>query len=293
MAGWRGVSSPENLLDGNFIFGPTWGTKLFGTERNQTQRKHIICCFSRTILLLQFSNFIYLFSLSLYLSIWFISSFLFCCWLAFLNAPVVSSDGNLMYLVVASYNFFCISAQTRNTMWEDVSGRSGYTTEPRLFESGSDNIVYVAETLNGRLRQHNAANGQRNWEFDCSDWTRVSNCQDVIESEFSISGDGNFVYYGDIYGRVISLQVAEFQTNEPTIAPPIVPSDLPSDKLSKIPSGNPSYLPSSAPSFVPSLVPSGIPSGAPSSIQNTAAPSVITGSPSDIPTAIPSVQPLL
>ena len=39
ISGWTRASSPQSVLGGSFVFGPSWEESLLGTERNRTQRE--------------------------------------------------------------------------------------------------------------------------------------------------------------------------------------------------------------------------------------------------------------
>lgn len=98
--------------------------------------------------------------------------------------------------------------------WVDFQGRSSYQTEAKLSEPiGLPAVIYVIEVrqekgffppcsrlcfahgdtcfldgaiqhLTGRVRQHDALSGNRNWVFDCVTLTGIASCQDSVEAEF-------------------------------------------------------------------------------------------------------------
>lgn len=59
-------------------------------------------------------------------------------------------------------------------------------TEPKVFQTDGESVVYVIETLDGRVRQHDIGNrGARNWEYNsCTDIAGVASCQESVEAEF-------------------------------------------------------------------------------------------------------------
>jgi len=190
-----------------------------------------------------------------------------------INAPVASNEG-LLFVTGNSYDLLCYDSGTGELVWTDTEGRSTYMSEPRVSEIvGSDSVVYAIEALNGNLRQHNAINGTRNWVFDCSNVTGVAGCQDGVEAEFSISANGNIVYYGDIFGRVVALQVADFATTVPTVVPTVSPTLSPT--LSTTSSTTTSKPVTQKPTIAPSKLRSQMPFGAGNaSAVKTIAPSV-------------------
>jgi len=45
-------------------------------------------------------------------------------------------------------------------------------------------------------------------EFNCADFNdNDPDCEDSIEAEFTLSKDGAWLFFGDIYGRVTASQV--------------------------------------------------------------------------------------
>jgi hypothetical protein len=126
--------------------------------------------------------------------------------------------------------------------------------EPQVSESAS--VVYVVEALTGNVRQHDALTGTRNWEFDCSDVSGVASCQDSVEAEFSISKSGNIVYYGDIFGKIVALEVAAFATASPIAS--VMESSSPTAATSNSPTvatASPTVAATPTPTIAPSIEP--------------------------------------
>ena len=60
----------------------------------------------------------------------------------------------------------------------------------------------------GSIVRRNLATGEEEWHFECSALEgNYVTCQDSVEAEFSLSTNGNNLYWGDIFGRVIALAV--------------------------------------------------------------------------------------
>jgi hypothetical protein len=99
------------------------------------------------------------------------------------------------------------------------------------------------------------------WEFSCEDINNSTECQDSVEAEFSLSKNGNLLYFVTTSGIMVSLGVASFETEAPTMAPSGFPSLAPtaSPSLSFSPSATFSEHPtgkSSIPSTMPEVAPS-------------------------------------
>ena len=77
----------------------------------------------------------------------------------------------------------------------------------------------------------------------------------------SLSPSGNVLYYGDIFGRIVALQVADFETESPTASPSFSPTAAPSAMPSISP--KPTSAPSESPSLVPTVTPTTSPTNPP------------------------------
>ena len=193
---------------------------------------------------------------------------------ALINAPTVSNTG-LLLVAGNSYDLFCFNSETGERIWTDSFSRSSYMVEPHVTEiDGNATVVYAIEALNGNIRQHGAWDGTRNWEFNCEDLSGVIGCQDGVEAEFSLSSTGNVLYYGDIFGKIIALKVADFVTPDPSSVPTTTISPNPTSVPTTAISPNPTTVPitmsvptsTSAPTTTPSFVPSSMVSKSPSQI---------------------------
>jgi hypothetical protein len=94
-------------------------------------------------------------------------------------------------------------------------------------------------------------------------------------SPSSLAPTGNVIYYGDIFGRIVALEVANYETEAPSPAPSALPSASPS--ISPTTSFAPSLQPSASPTGIPSASPTekvvvgggAAPTGAPPSVFQT------------------------
>jgi hypothetical protein len=147
---------------------------------------------------------------------------------AFRVAPILSSDGSVLYLAGANTELYCIDATSGDVLWSsNAELRSSILAEPRLMELYDDPKVFVIEAMNGKVRQHNALTGALDWEFGCLEVSGIP-CNDAVEAEFSVAPSGNVIFYGDIFGKIVALEVAAFDTNGPTVTetvPPTTPQE--------------------------------------------------------------------
>jgi hypothetical protein len=223
VAGWTGDQGPASNLLRSGLVSAGWETSLEMPEWDPTQRKFhwntsfvsIAYCLIKDL----------------------------SCYPALPTAFVVSSDSSAIYLTDTSFNLVSIDAATGSTLWSsDGNRRSGYMVEPRLSEiEGESGMIYTIETQQGNVRQHDADSGDLNWAFDCSDLTGESSCMDSVEGEFrcvidsehtsmhylysspptfSLSSNGNQLFFADIFGKVTALQVANFPDPAPFTSVP-------------------------------------------------------------------------
>ena len=130
----------------------------------------------------------------------------------------------MLYQAGAATEVYCIDTQTGDILWKEDGGlRSVILAEPRLVEqTGEVPKLFVIEGMKGKVRQHDALTGDINWTFDCRDVSGVS-CNDAVEADYSVSSTGNMLYYGDIFGKIVALEIAQFETVPPAkeeTAPP-------------------------------------------------------------------------
>ncbi|KAL3919686.1 MAG: hypothetical protein SGILL_003631, partial [Bacillariaceae sp.] len=105
------------------------------------------------------------------------------------------------------------------SVWAEVTD-SEVMARPLIWEDDSGSVVYSVESRNGRIRQYDLYTGEIYWDYSCADINGLGGlCQASVEAEFAIAPSGNIVYYGDIFGRIVSLEIANFATDAPTDAP--------------------------------------------------------------------------
>lgn len=144
---------------------------------------------------------------------------------------------------------------TRGRGFWSISGGSQIVARPQLWETDELSVVYVIESLDGTIGQYELYSGQRLWGFGCDDISGSSSganelCPDAVEAEFAIAPSGNAIYYGDIFGRITSLEIASFATESPTSSPTASASSSPTEQPQA------TSLPTAFPSDVPSINPS-------------------------------------
>lgn len=142
--------------------------------------------------------------------------------------PIASSpDGLRLYVSSASTSFYCFNAKNGNIIWESETYDSVFLNGAVLSPDYSS--VYTIQHRDGTVEKRSAATGDLIWSFFCTSIPgRHSACQESVEAEFSLSSTGNTMYFADIFGNVVSLQVDDSPTNSPSLSPTISPSSRPS-----------------------------------------------------------------
>jgi hypothetical protein len=125
-----------------------------------------------------------------------------------------------------------------------------------------DKYIYTIRE-NGVVAAYDLKTSEEIWSITCADLTQqetnttsesvarvAASCVDLVESESSVSPNGLVLFYGDKFGNVKALQLA--QSIEDTAAP----TEFPTFAITQSPSAFPSFSPSAVPSDLPSHAPS-------------------------------------
>lgn len=122
-------------------------------------------------------------------------------------APGVNSD------------VYCVMTRNGRVGWSQIT-ESQIVVRPLIWEDDSRSVIYTIESLNGRITQFDLYTGETYWQYSCADFGALDDlCQASVEAEFAIAPSGNIVYYGDVFGRIMSLEIASFETGAPTTTP--------------------------------------------------------------------------
>jgi hypothetical protein len=129
--------------------------------------------------------------------------------LALLTTPAISEDMSLLVVPGSNGELYGVGANDGQVRWSNNPG-SIILAEPIVV----DDVVYVIESENGILRQHSVDNGNQFWQLDCNGSDLY--CENAVVADFSIAPSGNVLYYGDVSGNIMALQIANFETPAPT-----------------------------------------------------------------------------
>ena len=121
-----------------------------------------------------------------------------------------------MYVGSATTTFAKISKAGTIT-WEVPIG-SVTLGQPAV--SYDNRRVYFIEAKEGTVAAHDTRTGQRMWSIGCQDYLPDENCQSsIVEGEFSLSSNGQMIYFGNRMGQVVALRVGNPPTEPPTPRP--------------------------------------------------------------------------
>lgn len=97
-----------------------------------------------------------------------------------------------------------------------VSGTSAFLSEARV--SPDDERIYVAQSADGRIFCLDQLSGNFLWQGSCDQFEE--DCSNSVRSDFDLSSSGQFLYFSDVKGRLISLKLGDVvEVSEPTAAP--------------------------------------------------------------------------
>ena len=144
-------------------------------------------------------------------------------------APILSRDESRLFVPSASTQMACIDSQKGTTLWE-MMGNSRFLAEPKV--SPDDERVYFIQSGDGLVYGVEQEGGAVLWATTCDQFEE--DCANSVLSESALSRDGRYFYYGDVMGRVIALQLGDFEPpgsapgdNSPTNTYPLDPANWP------------------------------------------------------------------
>jgi hypothetical protein len=107
----------------------------------------------------------------------------------------------------------CVNTQDGQSMW-DMTGTSPFLAEARV--STDDKRVYLIQSADGRIFCHNQLTGELLWLGSCDQFEE--DCANSVLADFDLSRTGQHMYYGDVMGRIIALELGELvgDAGEPT-----------------------------------------------------------------------------
>lgn len=114
----------------------------------------------------------------------------------------------------SSFDLAGINSLDGRSIWT-VKGTSQFVSEPRV--SLDDKRLYVVQSADGRIFCRDQKTGTLFWEASCDQFQE--DCSNSVRADFDLSSTGQFLYFSDVKGRLISLKLGELEVLDPT-APP-------------------------------------------------------------------------
>jgi len=148
----------------------------------------------------------------------------YICTKATCNKVTTSSNEKYLHAASPSASFHCIDTETGDMIWKSPEkGNNIYLTQSK--SSHDDNKFYSITHNDGAVIQQNACTRKIDWKFNCMSLTNYPICQDSVKGEFTLSHNNNIMndkgaimkpdkasslnlYYGDIFGKIVALQVS-------------------------------------------------------------------------------------
>jgi outer membrane protein assembly factor BamB len=131
------------------------------------------------------------------------------------SAPVLSMDENRLFVSSSAYDLASIDTRSGKANWV-VSGTYLFLSEARV--SADDKRLYVAQSADGRIFCLDQLTGDYLWQGSCDQFEE--DCSNSVRSDFDLSLSGQFLFFADVKGRLISLKLGEMEDAEhPTSAP--------------------------------------------------------------------------
>ncbi|CAJ1950732.1 unnamed protein product [Cylindrotheca closterium] len=134
-----------------------------------------------------------------------------------LTTPVISDDESMLVLAGTNGELYGLQSKGGKQQWANMNGASAILAQPVIVEDA----VYVIESQNGNVRQHSLWGGNEIWQLGCDSESPL--CNEEVEADFGISPNGALLYYGDISGNIVALQIATVDTAAPTMVPTTLP----------------------------------------------------------------------
>ena len=155
------------------------------------------------------------------------------------NAPVLSNSEQA-FVVAAYTDLFSLGIDDGNQLWSAV-GDVVISASPKV--DPEDRWVYITRA-DGTVSAYGMSDGSLFWSVSCESLGSDPPCMNDLQGEFSVSGDGLTLYFGDALGNIVALNL------DPAINPGSMP---PTSAPTEQGSGWPSAIPSDAPSLTPTF----------------------------------------
>lgn len=138
-----------------------------------------------------------------------------CFLVAIPAAPVLSHDESRLFVSSASTEVVCVDTQSGDTIWA-LLGTSAFLAEAKV--SPDDSRVFNMQSADGRVYCNDQISGDTLWVANCDLFEE--DCSNTVQAEFTLSNSGQYLYYGDVIGRIVALKLGDIN-----IAPSKAPTN--------------------------------------------------------------------
>jgi hypothetical protein len=118
----------------------------------------------------------------------------------------------------------CVDTQSGDTLWA-LLGTSTFLAEAKV--SPDDSRVFNMQSADGRVYCNDQISGDTLWVANCDLFEE--DCSNTVQAEFTLSNSGQYLYYGDVIGRIVALKLGDMiepppDAPAPTLAPVQAPT---------------------------------------------------------------------
>jgi PQQ-like domain len=114
-------------------------------------------------------------------------------------------DGRRLFASTSKSTIHGVDSATGGTIW-DIVGTSIFQSEPRI--SPDDQRVYFAHSVDGKIFSVGQRDGKVRWSLSCDVFEE--NCSNPVSAGFALSVSGQYLYYADIFGKIVALKLGNF-----------------------------------------------------------------------------------
>ena len=147
------------------------------------------------------------------------------------------SNSEQSFVVAAYTDLFSLGIDDGSQLWSAV-GDVVISSSPKI--DPEDRWVYITRA-DGTVSAYGMSDGSLVWSVSCESLGSNPPCVNDLQGEFSVSGDGLTLYFGDALGNIVALNLDSAINPGPTSIP------------TEPGSGWPSAIPSDAPSLTPTF----------------------------------------
>lgn len=125
------------------------------------------------------------------------------------TSPTLSNDEKRLFVVTVRNETMCLNSRTGERIWSATTRTaSSLLAQPK--SSPDDKRLYMIMSQDGRVVAIDQRRGEVLWGFSCGAELLPSVCDKTsVLADFDVSNDGQYLYYGDANGRIISLTVGK------------------------------------------------------------------------------------